>query len=88
MLVKVGCVLVKVGGCVLVKVGGCVLVKVGGCALAKVGASICVWVAPTRRGREFDANVGAGSPESSFDTADVPIGCADLSDAGIDVRAS
>jgi hypothetical protein len=60
--------------------------KVGGrngrrsSAPAKVGGSICVWVAPTRRGREFDANKGAGSAESPLETADVLAGWADLSD--------
>src|SRR5258708_7868418 len=60
----------------------------GSSAPAKVGALICAWVAPTRRGREFDANRGAGSPEPPSDTTDVFAGWVDLSDDCTDVRAS
>src|SRR5260370_30983522 len=60
----------------------------GSSAPAKVGALICVWVAPTRRGREFDANMGAGSGEPPSDTTDVLAGWADLSDDRTEVRAS
>src|SRR5437762_3058541 len=52
----------------------------GSSAPPKVGASICVWVAPTRRGREFNANMGADSPEFPSDTADALAGWADVRD--------
>ncbi len=68
------------------KVGG--RVGRGSSAPAKVGASICVWVAPTRRGRELDANVSAGSPDSFSDFADISAGWVDLTDDHTGVRAS
>src|SRR2546430_12240875 len=46
----------------------------GSSAPAKVGALSCAWIAPTRRGRELDANIGAGCPESRSDIADVLAG--------------
>ena len=68
------------------KVGG--RVGRGSSAPAKVGASICVRVAPTRRARECDADVSAGSPDFFSDSADVSAGWVDLTDDRTGVRAS